>query len=260
MLFLVKRGKKSGVQLLGLYFAFSDHGWGVFFCCRGVRWSALVVAAQDGDHLVAGEDAFDNDGEPLFEVGYDLAQGRFFLVDHLGDAPGEDVGFEAAVFFFLDDGQRAAEEGAVVGVVEGGLAVAAAGGEAGGEVAGFDHGDGDAEAADLGAEGLGEALDGELGGGIEALPREAHDATDGAEVDDLATARLSHVGQHGLAEVDTAHEVGAHLEVYLLGGGELEGTADTHAGIVDEDVDAACLASNGVDDGGHLRAVAHVAL
>ena len=222
--------------------------------------STFIITSQDGDHLITRQHTLDDDRELLLEVGDDFAQGRVLLLDHLGDAAGEDVGFEAAVFLFLDDGQRVAEDGAIVGVVEGGLAVAAAAGEARGEVARFDHGDLDAEAANLGAEGLGETLDSELGGGIEALIRETHDAADGAEVDDFAVAGLPHIGQHGLAEVDATHEVGTHLEVYLFGGGELEGTADAHTGIVDEDINAAFFLSDFGHDGDYLLAVADVAL
>ena len=45
--------------------------------------SALVVAAEDGHHLVAGEHALDDDGEFLLEVGHDLAQRGVLLLDHL---------------------------------------------------------------------------------------------------------------------------------------------------------------------------------
>lgn len=222
--------------------------------------STFIITLQDGDHLVAGEDAFDDDGEFLLEVGDDLAQRWVLLLDHLGNAACEDVGFEASVFLFLDDGQRVAEDGAVVWVVEGGLAVLSAASEAGGEVAGLDQGHLDAEAANFGAEGFGEALDGKFRGRIEALVRQAHHAADGAEVDDFAVASLPHIGQDSLTEVDAPHEVGAHLEVDFFGGGELKGTADAHAGVVDEDVDTTFFLNDSGYGGGYLFAIAHVAL
>ena len=210
--------------------------------------------------MITRQHTLDDNGELLFEVGNDLAQRWVLLLNHLGDAAGEDFGFEAAVFLFFYDGQRVAEDWAIVGVVEGGLAIATAAGEARGEVARFDHGDLDAEAANLGTQGFSKALDGEFGGGIEALIRQAHHAANGAKVDDFAVAGFPHIGQDGLTEVDAAHEVGAHLEVDFLGGGEFEGAANAHAGIVDEDVDTAFFLNDVGHGGGYLLAVAHVAL
>lgn len=77
----------------------------------------------------------------------------------------------------------------------------------------MDDGDGDAELFDFGAKCFGEAFYGEFGGGVEALIGEAHDATDGGEVDDAAGLLSSHVREDGLAGVDGTHEVGLHLEL-----------------------------------------------
>lgn len=41
-----------------------------------------------------------------------------------------------------------------------------------------------------------------------------------------------------MADIDTTVEVGFHLQFYLVPGGELEGSAQSHASIVDEDVNA----------------------
>ena len=65
--------------------------------------SAFVVIPQYADHLVAGEDAFDDHREPLFQVGDDLAQRRVLFVDKLGNATRQHLGLQAPVFLFLDD-------------------------------------------------------------------------------------------------------------------------------------------------------------
>ena len=133
-------------------------------------------------------------------------------------------------------------------------------GDWGGEVARFHHTDLDAEASHLGAEGLRKTLDGELRGGIEALIRQAHHATDGAEVDNLPLACFAHIGKHRLAEVHATHEIGAHLQVYLLLCGQLQGTSDAHTGVVHQHVHPTLLLDDFRHHSGYLRAVANIAL
>ncbi len=169
------------------------------------------------------------------------------------------LGLQAAVLLLLDDGEGTLEDGAVVGVAQRGLAVAAAAREARGEVARLHQAHPYAEAPYLGRQGLTETLDGEFRGRVEPLVRQPHHTAYRAEVDNLAAARLAHVRQHGLAHIDAAHEVGSHLEVDFLLGGQLQGAADAHAGVVHQHIDATFLYNNLIDNGLYLTAVAHVA-
>lgn len=60
-----------------------------------------------------------------------------------------------------------------------------------GKIARLDDGDGDAEAFDFGAEGLGEAFDGKLGATVEPLVGDALNTGYRAEIDNLAIALLT---------------------------------------------------------------------
>ena len=72
-------------------------------------------------------------------------------------------------------------------------------------------------------------------------------------------ARLHHVRQHGLAEVEGAGQVDPQVVLPQLGGDVAEaGVARGQAGIVDQDARRAELATHGFDGGQHLLPLAHV--
>ena len=102
------------------------------------------------------------------------------------------------------------------------------------------HGvDVDAVAAPLDGEALGEVRDGRLGGAVDGLAGQRHEACLRAEVDDAAAAPRDHAAPDRLADEEEALDVDAEGEVEVgLGGilGRRLGRAQ--AGVVDEDVDA----------------------
>jgi hypothetical protein len=63
-----------------------------------------------------------------------------------------------------------------------------------------------------------------------------------------------------LAHIDATHEVGAHLKVYLLLCGQLQGAADAHTGIVHQHVHPTLLFDDVRYHGGYLLAVSNIAL
>ncbi len=159
-------------------------------------------------------------------------------IDDLFYLFGHEFGLQAVYLLFLESFPHLGEDRAVIGVFQRLLRVGAHGSEPGGKVARLDYGDGDAETFYLGAESLGKAFYGKLGAAVEPLVRDALNASYRAEIDNLAVVLPAHVWEDFLADVDTAVEVGFHLQFYLVPGGELEGSAQAHAGIVYQDINA----------------------
>ena len=93
---------------------------------------------------------------------------------------------------------------------------------------------------------------------VPAAERLAHVAGDGCDVDDPSGAGSAHVRQHELAHPRQPEHVDLELAPGHLDGDVLDRTEDRVAGVVDEDVDAAVLGDDIVDEGHHRVVVAHV--
>lgn len=144
----------------------------------------------------------------------------------------------AAGLVLLDAGHGPAEGSRIVGIVEGSLRHLPGRGEAGVEIPRLDETYPDTEAPDLDRKGLTVPFYRELRGGVEPLIGHRDHSCDGADIDDAAAALPPHVREDGRADAGHAHEIGLHLPAPLLLGGQLEGAADTRAGIVHQHVDA----------------------
>lgn len=96
-----------------------------------------------------------------------------------------------------------------------------------------------AQGLDLLPQGLGEAVQGGLARGIEAVPGHTRRPVHGGDVDDRPAATTAHRGQHGPGECHGAEEVDledrAVIGLVLF----LDGADDVDTRVVDEDVDAA---------------------
>ncbi|MFO0631641.1 MAG: hypothetical protein U0168_02185 [Nannocystaceae bacterium] len=110
----------------------------------------------------------------------------------------------------------------------------------------------------LGRERLGEAADREFGRTVARLPWHADQPEQAREVDDVRVVALAQRGQEELAAVDHAPEVHADqpVEIREVELGELGGHG--HAGVVDQDVDAAVLAQHLLRQRSHARAIRDV--
>jgi hypothetical protein len=104
-------------------------------------------------------------------------------------------------------------------------------------VAGRDGVDRDALGRALLGQGLGEAVDAGLGGGVVDLAVLAGLAVDGADVDDAPEAALAHASMHRVSTVEAGAEVGVDDLVPLLVGHLVHGAVAGDAGVVDQDVD-----------------------
>ena len=167
------------------------------------------------------------------------------------------LGFEARLLVFFETADRLAERG----IRRGGLVAElldARGREAGGKVAGLDQDHLDAESPHFDLQRLAEALDGKLARRIETLERKTHHAPDRTEAQDLATPLPPHRRQHGLREAHLAHEIRVHLQLHVRLRRELHRTADAHAGIVDQHVDASLRRKHRLHSSLHRRRIAHI--
>ena len=159
------------------------------------------------------------------------------LAHDLRDLAGQELRLETGALVFLE-----AADGLAQGRIGRGRFVRhlldAGGREAGREIARFDEDDLDAVAPHFNLQGFAKTFDRELAGRIEALERQAHHAADGAEAEDLSPTLPAHGGKHGLGKAHLAHEIRIHLQLDIVFRREFHRTADTHAGIVDQHVDA----------------------
>src|SRR5207248_676700 len=117
---------------------------------------------------------------------------------------------------------------------------------------------GDALAAEFAGDGLGEAEQAGLGGGVVGLAGVADDAAGGADVDDAAELAAHH-GAGGRADGDEGGgQVGLddHRPILV---GHAEGQAVLgDAGVIDEDVESAVSLGGGGDRGGESGRVSDV--
>ena len=117
----------------------------------------------------------------------------------------------------------------------------------------LDQVDSDAERLDLVREAFGQALDGELAGGIDGGALACQDASTAGHMDNDAGVLRPHVRQHGLGEVGQPKEVDVELVPGVRLGDFLQGPHEPEAGVVDEDVDAPVPSHGGIDGGGDSR-------
>lgn len=97
-------------------------------------------------------------------------------------------------------------------------------------------------------EGLGEADQGKLGGGVVGLAEAAKQTGGGRGVDDTAVLLLSEVRPGGLGALVGALDVDLDNQVPVLVLDVLEADVTQDAGVVDEDIDATEGLDGGVDD------------
>ena len=115
-------------------------------------------------------------------------------------------------------------------------------------------GDGSNDVADnvvletLLGQGLGEANQGQLGGGVVGLAKVSEQAGGGGGVDDTAILLLPEVGPGGAGALVGALDVDLVDEVPVLVGHVLEADVAQDACVVEEDVDAAESRDGGLDD------------
>ncbi len=122
----------------------------------------------------------------------------------------------------------------------------------------MDDGRLDAEGGDLGPQGLGEAVEGELARAVVPLEGQADQAGDGADQDDLARAARAHARKHGLDDAQSAEIVGVELELAFGDGRRLDGAGHAHAGAMHDRIDAALAGEDGCDAAFDGRVVGHV--
>src|SRR6476469_3638941 len=115
----------------------------------------------------------------------------------------------------------------------------------------------DAELPELDGEGLREALETGLGGGVVGLPAVA-ERGGGAEVDDAAELRVDHVLLRRAGHEERAAQVDVHDGVPVVGGHLEEHVAAADAGVVDEDRRGAELGGDALDRGLHPGLVGDV--
>ena len=149
-----------------------------------------------------------------------------------GDA-GEDLGFEVFGEFFDHAGEDVAR----------------------GEGVG-----GDVSSGDFLGDGLGQADEGGLGGGVVGLAGVAGDAHDGGHVDDAAASLADHEGQDGPGAEESAAEI--HVEgVVPFGGSHAhEESIIADSRVIDENINAIPLLTDGGDHLLYLGFVGNVGL
>ena len=123
---------------------------------------------------------------------------------------------------------------------------AAAVGAFGLDHAGIDGVDPDLLRAELAGEHAGDGVDRALGAGVNRAVRRRDAAGDGADVDDAAA--FAEVLDGGLRGEQKTEHVDVEMPVELLFGDGLDGSELVHAGVVDEDVEAAVVLDGCVDD------------
>ena len=96
--------------------------------------------------------------------------------------------------------------------------------------------------------------------GVVGLADVADLAGDAGDVDDASAAAVEHVHDRGFAHVEGAGEVDAQHFVPVVDAHLPDGTVDGDAGVVDEDVQAAVLVDDLLDDALAVVGVADVAL
>ena len=107
---------------------------------------------------------------------------------------------------------------------------------------------------------LRKAFDGVLGRRVEALEGETYLAAIGREVDDVALASGTHMGQHRLADGHDAQGVDVHHGAEFGHGGFLDRPAVAHPGVVDQHVDLAKSIQRGLHCRLDLVVAGHVEL
>lgn len=207
----------------------------------------VEVEADGAGEEALGEEGFeegDGDGAPA----YGVAEFGFFGAEDFEDQGREVFGVAACGDALFEVFDKIFSDRVVGGdeLIRDGRA----GGDGGFEEARLDEGDLDAEGVEFVGEGFGVAFEGELGGGVEAMARDADESGEGGDVDDSALAPGAEVGQEGLGESDGAEEVGFEEVVDLVDGGFFSGAVEDGAGVVDEDIDVACAVEDGFDAGG----------
>ena len=128
------------------------------------------------------------------------------------------------------------------------------------DAARMDHGDADLAAFQFVPKRIGEAAHRELAGGIGGLARRGHDAVDARQVDDARLVGLAQQRQEGARQAHHGMEVDLHEPVEIVLGHLLEAAAQGHAGVVDQQVDAAVDHADGGGQGAHRGAVGDVDL
>lgn len=125
--------------------------------------------------------------------------------------------------------------------------------EAGDDGAGFDEADADAGVAEFDPLGVGEGLDREFGGGVDAEEGQGDAADDAGDVHDTPVFPLQHLRQHRVGQFLESEDIGFELTAHGVAGQVLEGAGLSVAGVVHETVDAVADRRDGVADrvGGH---------
>src|SRR4051794_5297875 len=135
---------------------------------------------------------------------------------------------------------------------------AVVGDELGADGARLDERDPDVTLGDLLAQRLAEGADRPLGRAVDAVAGARDAARHRADVDDVARALLEHDRQRGVRAVQKPEDVDLDHRAPLVGRRVDDRAEQHHAGVVDEDVEAAELGVGALDEGARLCLVGDV--
>ena len=109
-------------------------------------------------------------------------------------------------------------------------------------VTGADHGDLDPRAPELDAERIRERVEGVLARAISTRHGKGALPDDGGNINNEATPSAPHAGERRLCAGERTEDVDGEEPLEVAAGNALDGSVESEAGVVDEDVDAAVSA------------------